>query len=560
MIRRDFMKTALGAGIAASAASSPAGAASVDDGGRKPRIMYYHDARHPLAYMFEPPMPKQAWEIPIDELVGTPVEVLNFGLGDGRTVFHDTKVGEVWGDPIDMWSHAIFRRAHQNVRGLLDDGVDPLRVTCERAREKGMLVYPCLLVNQGQRGNKIDDVRSSNFRFENRHLEIGAKGDLDDFPGATNLDFKHEEVREERFALINEVLTNYPVGGFELQLNYNSPGPFFFHPGEVDAGREIMTAWVARVHRALKASGADRELTIRVPADLGVAYGVGLDVREWIRQGIVDVIVGETYRQYIDCEADFRPIVEAATGSTCRVFGALNSVVVSDRLLSGTIEMIRAAASNYWGQGVDGLYLTEWFAGSNWPYRAPFYEQLREVAHADVMAPKDKFYFVPTQSGYRTAALEKPMPLPAVLGEGETVKLDLRVADDLQRWDAEDRVRKVLLRLRIRLTEIDQIRIRFNGKELPASALKKINNMYMMFAPCRRIFGYWFVYTLDREDWPKQGKNTVEVTLLKKDNVVVQDFTVQDVELETKYQISRNFWVDDDPDIGPYENTGRNVR
>jgi hypothetical protein len=27
----------------------------------KPRIMFYHDERHPLIYMYEPPMLKDAW-------------------------------------------------------------------------------------------------------------------------------------------------------------------------------------------------------------------------------------------------------------------------------------------------------------------------------------------------------------------------------------------------------------------------------------------------------------------------------------------------------------------
>ena len=58
--------------------------------------------------------------------------------------------------------------------------------------------------------------------------------------------------------------------------------------------------------------------------------------------------------------------------------------------------MIRALASNYWAQGIDGLYLNQWFAGTNWPYHATFYEQLREVPYPQVMAPKDKLYMVPT--------------------------------------------------------------------------------------------------------------------------------------------------------------------
>ena len=61
------------------------------------------------------------------------------------------------------------------------------------------------------------------------------------------MDFAHEEVREERFALIQETLDNYDIDGFELQLNY---GVHYFHPDEVKAGRQIMNAWVRKVYRA----------------------------------------------------------------------------------------------------------------------------------------------------------------------------------------------------------------------------------------------------------------------------------------------------------------------
>ena len=215
----------------------------------QPRIMFYHDGRHPLIYMYEPPMQKEEYEAAVDELVGTPVDALMFCLGDGRTVLHDTKVGELWGHNVEKWPHIIFRRAHQNAKHLIESGNDPLRIVCDRAHAKGMLIYPTLLVQQG-RGSRDQDVRCSNFRFDNPHLEIGAHGDLDaDFPGLTCLDFKHEEVREERFALIEETLNNYPIDGFELQLNYT---PYYFHPDEVEAGREIMTAWVRRVYEAVK--------------------------------------------------------------------------------------------------------------------------------------------------------------------------------------------------------------------------------------------------------------------------------------------------------------------
>ena len=62
-----------------------------------PRIMFYHDGRHPLIYMYEPPMQKEEYQHAVDEIAGTPIDVLMFGVGDGRTVLYDTKVGELWG-------------------------------------------------------------------------------------------------------------------------------------------------------------------------------------------------------------------------------------------------------------------------------------------------------------------------------------------------------------------------------------------------------------------------------------------------------------------------------
>ena len=248
-----------------------------------PRIMYYHDGRHPLIYMYEPPMQKEEYEQAVDELVGTPVEALMFCLGDGRTVLHDTKVGELWGTINEKWDHIIFRRAHQNAKRFIEAGNDPLRIVCDRARAKGIKIYPTLLVQQGS-GEFGVDMRTSSFRLDNKHLEIGAGGDLDPTaPGLDCLDFKHEEVRQERFELIEETLKNYDIDGFELQMNYL---PYYFHPDGVEAGRDIMTAWIRRVYEAVKESGSQRELAIRIPNSIEDCLAKGMDLREWIGQGM----------------------------------------------------------------------------------------------------------------------------------------------------------------------------------------------------------------------------------------------------------------------------------
>ena len=468
-------------------------------------------------------------------------------------MLHDTKVGELWGHNVEKWPHLIFRRAHQNAKHLIENGSDPLRIICDRAHAKGILFYPTLLVQQGLR-DRSEDVRASEFRFNNRRLEIGARGDVDsDHPCATCLDFKHEEVRDERFALIEETLQNYPVDGFELQLNYQ---PYYFHPKEVEVGRHIMTAWVKRIHRAVKESGAERELVLRIPANLQACYEVGMDVREWIRQGLVDVAVGQTMGgpELHDQTTDLRPLVEAAEGSACRVHAAVHALVDSDRLHQATIEMMRAAAGNFWAQGVDGLYLAHWFG--YWPYQAPFYEKLRELPHPEVMAPKDKSYYIPTMTGrYPKPTLEPgvTMRLPADLHLGKPVEFDLIISDDLPRWGKVGRVHEVFLRFRVmNTTELDDLTFRLNGQDLPDSSLRTLNEMYRMSQPRYRPgSGYWFIYKLGPDNWPLQGKNTIRVALHRRDPDVTPQVFLRDVELEVKYLMGKNFHRGQDPDLGP---------
>ena len=56
----------------------------------------------------------------MDELAGTPIETLMFCMGCGRTVLHDTKVGELRGTVNEKWPHLIFRRAYQNAKHQIE--------------------------------------------------------------------------------------------------------------------------------------------------------------------------------------------------------------------------------------------------------------------------------------------------------------------------------------------------------------------------------------------------------------------------------------------------------
>ncbi len=553
MKRRNFIRAALATGLGSRVLSTEAKAeteTSLRRTKKKPIICFYHDGRHPLVYVYEPPMQKEEYEAAVDELVGTPIEAIMFGLGDGRTLLHDTKVGELWGHWVKKWSSLIYRRAYQNAIHLIKEGHDPLRIICDRAHEKGLLVYPTLFMNLG-RGNRETDVRGSLFRFNNTHLEIGAGGGVDpNFPGLYGLDFKHDEVRQERFTIIEETLHEYPVDGFELDLDYM---PYYFLPDEVEEGRKIMTAFIEQIYQAVKQSDSDRELAVRIPASLATCFSRGLDVRDWIRRGIVDLFIGQspTRTQIIDQTLDLRPLVQAAKGSKCRVLADCKHLIDSDRLADSTIQSTRAAACNYWAQGVDGLLLDQWFG--MWPYQGAFYEQVREIPYPDLMATKDKHYFLPT-IGIEYKERRLGMQLPQDLHVNQPVRVEWTITDDLLRWHKKGRVHEVLLRARlVNHTEIDRLEFRLNGKRLPESQLRKINRMYKMSAPRYRVFGYWFVWKLNPSHWPKRGQNRLLVTVTYRDPALTPQLILRDVELDIQYLLGKNFHRGQDPDLGPYE-------
>lgn len=82
--------------------------------GSPPKLIYYTDGRHPLIYMYEPPMQPEELASVADELAGTAVGALHFCLGDGRTMLHPTEASEFWGANVPRWPHVIFQRAGRN--------------------------------------------------------------------------------------------------------------------------------------------------------------------------------------------------------------------------------------------------------------------------------------------------------------------------------------------------------------------------------------------------------------------------------------------------------------
>ena len=305
----------------------------------RPRIFFENDSRHTLIYMYEPPIQAEEEMSAVDEIVGTPVEALVFNLGYGNAFLHGTDVADRWGpaaaateqfrpDGGARWNHMVFQRAYRNAAKLIAEGNDPLRLICDRAHEKGLLVYPSL------------QLPIALHRDQDRVLTIGAAGAAPD-EASGQADYAQRAVRDQRLAIIAEAVANYPLDGFELNFSFYGRS-HFFHPDQVEIGRGIMTDWLAAVRDVVKKGNPDRELAVRLGTSIDGALTAGLDPAAWMQQGLVDVVTAENFApmSQIDVTADFRPLGEAASGSgwgqeagdiVARTVGALPRETVRQR-------------------------------------------------------------------------------------------------------------------------------------------------------------------------------------------------------------------------------------
>ena len=525
----------------------------------KPRIMFDHDGRHPLVYMYEPPMYKEEFEAAIDELVGTPVEAVNLMIGDIGSLIYDSQVGGLWGKDVDRWPHSVWGRASRNFNALIAEGYDPLKIACDRAHSKGMSLYAQLLAQQGAREISLrvwedDEFSPEDYKYDVQSLEIGASGKVDkEWPGYRCLDFMHEEVRSRTLSLVEELVNNYSIDGLELEFCYT---PYYFRPDQIESGRKVMTEWIGSVHEVMSSGSTDRELAVQVPASVDAGLSIGLDLNEWIRTGIVDVIIAQP-SVVADPMADFKPLINASRGTNTRVLAALKSRVSTDRINEASIEMMRGSACNYWDQGVDGIYVAHWFG--YWPYASSFYEKLRELPHPDIMASRDKHYRVPTDTVRPVSpsiAADKRNSLPVKLKVSVPNSIELIISDDVEHWYSRGMIHEILLRIRlVETNEQDKIEVKLNGNLLPSDMLRRVINMYAMDAPQYRVNGAcWYIFRLRDEFRPVKGTNIIEVNLLESELQAFSNVTLRDIEMEIKYLKGAGFGRGTvDPDLGSYE-------
>ena len=484
---------------------------------RRHRTIYFNDARHWYLYAFEPPMTMEdAWR-PVDDVAGTAIDTFIYGVSSGG-LFYPSRVGQRYGVDRRPFDHVAYWRVWHNMQSLIDRGLDPLKVLIDRAHEKGLEL--------------IASNRMADFAGLDQKYEIGVPGSQAPGCGPREHlpDFARKETREHKFAVFEELATAYDTDGLELDFAFC---PYYFKPDEIEDNTPVMTDLVRRVSEMVRRrSRGPGTVGARVFPGEDMNLFAGLDVRTWIKEGLVDYVMPLIYGYPIlDTNVLQDWLVEAAHQSDTAVYGFLQPYVANERTGAPerefpTPEMMRAFVATYWGRGVDGLYIHH----MRWPLGDAEHLILTELGDPELIKEGTKRYMLRRRdeaNGWSDIDFALPLSIPSA-DPGKRYVLHLYIADDIEA--ASDRIRQVLLRIRVGgLASEDQIAMSLNGRSLSGETC--LRDYGLVYDPYR---AQWLEFELENVR-PHKGDNTLEIVLQKRPERLGGGVTVDEVEVIVEY-------------------------
>ena len=476
---------------------------------RRRRTIYFNDARHYYLFVFEPPMTMEdAWR-PVDEVAGTAVDTFIYGANRGDGCFWPTKAGLRFGDDTRPFDHPAYWRTWHNMQSLMDRGLDPLTVLIDRAHDKGMEFVASL--RMGSLGGT-----DPSFKLANGGRWLA-----------------HPEVRDIQLRMFQELATEYPVDGIEIDLAAGGGRPDLFRPEEVEQNTPVLTEHVRNISQVARSRpGGPALVGVRVFPVEAMNARFGLDVRTWLKEGLVDYVAPLLYGYMVlDPDLPIEWLVEAAHEADTSVYAVLmpyhdDQATGSPHRVFPTPERVRAAAANYWDKGADGLY--SWFM--RWPLEDAERRILTELGDPDLVAEQDKQYVVLKRDEH-AAEFGYDAPLPVEIPSpdpGKRYAIPFSIADDIE--GKADRIRRVRLRINIStVLSADRLTVLLNGRSLADEA-------------CTREYGHpygvynaqWLEFELESVR-PRRGQNTLEISLDGRPEDMAGGITVDAVHVFVEY-------------------------
>ncbi len=482
---------------------------------RRKRTIYFEDARHYYLYNPDPPMTMDQALMPVEQVAGTGVDTFIYGIACGG-LFYPSKIGRQFGElmrPFKAEYSAAFWRAWTNMQALIKQGHDPMRLLIDHAHKRGMEFIASF---------RMGTFDSLTGRTDSQQVSKGGRG------------FAHPEVREYVFNILQEVSTQYPTDGVEMDFAAAPAAlDWFFKPEETAENIPLMTDHVRQISEMVRRRKVNPGIIgARIFPTEAINMQRGLDVRTWLKEGLVDYVTPVFYVTLThDPDMPIEWAIEAAHRYDASVYGFLQPDFRNEERRFYTREyasqeMLRAAAANFIDKGVDGLYT--WFLP--WPFSTAERGFLCELGDFDRLRKGNKHYYLRRRDksadevGY-TAVLPVQVPYAQL---GKLHDIPFYVSDNIEA-EAKN-IHKIVLRMNIFDTVTDDnLTILLNGKSLASELCYRSPSTAL-----EPYYGQWLEFNL-KDVLPCKGKNLLQIAMNSRPPELEADIRVEDVEMIIEY-------------------------
>ena len=329
---------------------------------------------------------------------------------------------------------------YRNFLNVEREGADVITAVLQRAQEHHLETFISYRMND-LHYNDLSQTPLSQCDFWKDHPEYWIHENFG-WHSEGAFDFVHPEVRKFKTDIIAEQLDKYGhlLDGFDLDfLRF----PAYFKTAEAAKNAPLMTELVRTVKQKIdetsKRTGHHILLSVRVPIDMDYCLSEGLDVKEWVKLGLIDfVTIGHFLREdpsmavakFIHDLGDFRIPVYVSVG--------INSYW---KPLLHSDGMKRGIASHIYAQGGDGIYLFNYFFDNQCDTRESCNQDvcrsisrllLSEIGSPKTLRKRNKIFALNDGAGVAYYRYQGKSPLPLVVtSAGQTV--DIYVGDDTQK-------------------------------------------------------------------------------------------------------------------------------
>ncbi len=420
---------------------------------------------------------------------------------------------------------------------LLDAGMDPYGVVVKALKDAGITFVANYRAND-HHGSPI-----SWTAWEREHQAWSLGKDTGVWPtykipgdrgwrelgDLRQMDYAVEAVRQRRLGILSEIVARYPVDG--LQLDFGRSAPFFSEPKREKA--KYMTQFVRSVRAMLDAAGRQRgkplTLSAVLPWDIDYCEAEGLDVRAWIKEGLLSYVApGEWI--YVDYNMPYDPWMAATKGTGCKVYPMTMSDMAPDptdrkaeRLPYGDVRPtfgapeICALAENAYSQGARGFmfynlyvriygdshypHLRDWIDPNKIPAATRHYYYARRLKYLPT-----EYYSFGMPEGYAPGTIEgyTPFPLDAV---GDDLTYTFLFGSKLRQSKAAFQFKAK------NLGAGDQLEVTLNGQKIASDAV-----LFQEAHPVEKpAYGYGVWQAAVGAPPLKEGPNVAHVKLIQRD-------------------------------------------